>query len=235
VDKLGINLGFFLFQLLNFGIIFFVLARLVWPRVIKMLDERAERIAQGLEDARAAEEARENAEREREKLLRQAQAEGQKVVEEARQRGEDQGKQVIRDARQEADQIQAQARVQAEEERNRVLGEARDQIVDLAMAAAARLIGEALDEDEKKQRAVIARFFTEVPAEAKGLGKAVTVVSAVPLTDAEKTRVKQVTGADEIDCRVEPQILGGLILRAGDKVVNGSVRGDLSSLAAQLR
>jgi F-type H+-transporting ATPase subunit b len=233
VDKLGINLGFFLFQLLNFGIIFFVLARLVWPRVIKMLDDRAERIAQGLEDARAAEEARENAEREREKLLRQAQAEGQKVVEEARQRGEEQGKQAVHDARQEADQIRVQARVHAEEERNRILGEARDQIVDLAIAAAERLIGDTLD--EKKQRAVVKRFFAEVPAQAKGLGKAVTVVSAVPLTDDEKAQVKQVTGADEIDYRIEPQILGGLILRAGDKVVDGSVRGDLSSLAAQLR
>ena len=36
------------------------------------LDDRAERIAQGLEDALAAEEARENAEREKEKLLAQA-------------------------------------------------------------------------------------------------------------------------------------------------------------------
>jgi F-type H+-transporting ATPase subunit b len=233
VDKLGINLGFFLFQLLNFGIIFFVLARLVWPRVIKMLDDRAERIAQGLEDARAAEEARENAEREREKVLRQAQAEGQKVIDEARQRGEEQVKQTVQEARQEADQIRAQAHAQAEEERNRILGEARDQIVDLALAAAERLIGDSLD--EKKQRAVVKRFFTEVPAQAKNMGKAVTVVSAVPLTDDEKAQVKQVTGADEVEYRVEPEIMGGLVLRAGDKVVDGSVRGDLSSLAAQLR
>jgi F0F1-type ATP synthase delta subunit len=47
--------------------------------------------------------------------------------------------------------------------------------------------------------------------------------------------VKKVTGASTIDNKVEPAILGGLILRAGDKVVDGSVRGDLSSLAGQLR
>jgi F-type H+-transporting ATPase subunit b len=233
VDKLGINLGFFLFQLLNFGIIFFILSRLVWPRVTKMLDERAARIAQGLEDARAAEEARENAERERDKLLRQAQVEGQKVVEEARQRGEEQGRQALQDARQEADQIRVQARAQAEEERNRILSETREQIADLAMAAAERVIGESLD--AQKQRAVVKRFFTEVPAGAAGLGQSVTVVSAVPLTADELAEVKRVTGASEVEARVEPEILGGLILRAGDKVVDGSVRGDLSSLAAQLR
>jgi F-type H+-transporting ATPase subunit b len=233
VDKLGINLGFFLFQLLNFGLLFFILYVAAWSRVTKLLDERAERIAQGLEDARAAEEARENAERERDKLLRQAQAEGQKALEEARQRGEEQGKQAAQDARQEAEQIRTQARTQAEVERNRILGEARDQIVDLAMAAAERLIGEALD--DKKHRTVVKRFFSDVPAQAKGMGKAVTVISAVPLTDDEKADVKKVTGADEVEYKIEPQILGGLILRAGDKVVDGSVRGDLSSLAAQLR
>ena len=98
MDALGINLGFFIAQLINFGIIFFLLAKFVWPRVLDMLDERQERIAKGLEDSRAAEEARQNAERERDKILGQARADGQKVLEEARQRGEEQTKQVIREA-----------------------------------------------------------------------------------------------------------------------------------------
>jgi F-type H+-transporting ATPase subunit b len=233
VSKLGINLGFFIFQLLNFGILFFLLARFVWPRVLKMLDERAQRIARGLEDARAAEEAREDAERERDKILAQARAEGQRIIEEARQRGDEQLKQMQHEMADEAEQMRAQARTVAEEERNRILTDTREQIVALAMAAAERLIGDSLD--EKRQKAIIKRFFSEVPAEAKALGKLVVVVSAVPLDDDEKARVQKVTGADEIDYRVDPTILGGLILRAGDKVVDGSVRGDLTTLAAQLR
>ncbi|HEX3053029.1 MAG TPA: ATP synthase F0 subunit B, partial [Aggregatilineaceae bacterium] len=92
MDKLGINLGFLLFQLFNFGLIFFLLARFVWPRVLRTLDERQERIAKGLEDARAAEEARANAERERDQILAQARSDGQRLLEEARQRGDDQVK-----------------------------------------------------------------------------------------------------------------------------------------------
>lgn len=233
MDALGINLGFLVAQIINFSIIFGLLAVFVWPRVTQMLDDRAERIVKGLEDARAAEEARENAEREREKLLSQARTEAQKAVEEARQRGEEQGEQILAEARREADQIRAQAREQAEEERNRILGETREQVITLAMAAAERAVGSSLDEGS--QRDVIGRFFSEVPAEAKGLGDNITVVSALPLTDEELAEVKQVTGADTVDNQVNPQILGGLILRAGDKVVDGSVRGNLSSLAAQLR
>lgn len=233
MDALGINLGFFIAQLVNFGIIFLLLAKLVWPRVLKMLDERSERIAKGLEDARAAEEARANAERERDKLLAQARAEAQKVLEEARQRGEEQLKQMLREAQAEAEKVREQARAQAEEERNRILAEARDDIVALALAAAERLVGETLD--EKRQKAIVKRFFAGVPAEAKGLGDRVTVISAVPLADDEKAEVVKITGAKEVEYRVDPSILGGMILRAGDKVVDGSVRGDLSALSLALR
>lgn len=232
MDALGINLGFFIAQLVNFGIIFFLLARFAWPRVIDMLDERQEKIAKGLEDARAAEAARDNAERERDKILAQARADGQKLVEEARQRGEEQIKQIMRDATHEAEELRAQARAQAQEERNRILADTREQIVQLAMAAAERVVGSSLD--EKSQRGLIKSFFADAPAEAKGLGKSITVVSALPLTDDEQAQVKKLTGADAVEYKVEPGILGGLILRAGDKVVDGSVRGDLASLSGVL-
>lgn len=233
MDALGINLGFLIAQIVNFGLIFFVLAKWVWPRVLNMLDERQARIAKSLDDARAAEEARANAERERDRLLAEARAEGQRLLDEARQRGDEQRKQMIREAEREAEERRAQARIQAEEERNRILGDARDQIVRLAMAAAERLIATSLD--EQSQRATVEKFFAEVPAEAKNLGARVEVTSAVPLTDAEQAEIKRLTNASEVVYRVEPDILGGLILRSGDKVVDGSVRGDLAALSQRLR
>ncbi len=41
--------------------------------------------------------------------------------------------------------------------------------------------------------------------------------------------------AEEAEYRVNPEILGGLVLRSGDKVVDGSVRGDLAALSNRLR
>jgi len=233
VDALGINAGFFIAQIINFGIIFFLLAKFVWPRVLNMLDERQARIAKSLEDARAAQEARASAEQERDRLLAEARVEGQRLIDEARQRGDEQRKQMIREAEREAEERRAQARIQAEEERNRLLGDARDQIVRLAMAAAERLIGESLD--EKGQRASVKKFFAEVPADAHNLGRRVEVMSAVPLTEDEKAEIKRLTSAEDVEYRVNPDILGGLVLRSGDKVVDGSVRGDLAALSTRLR
>jgi len=233
VDALGINLGFFIAQIINFGIIFLILSVLVWPRVTQMLDERAERIAKGLEDQRAAEEALANAERERDELLRQARSEGQKVIEEARQRGDEQVKQMLDEAKAEAEKVRTDAREEARNERESILAEARDDIVSIAIAASERLIGDSLD--DKKQRAIISDFFSDVPADAKNMGGQVTVISAVPLTDSEKAQVTKVTGADDVTYKVVPSILGGLVLRSGDQVVDSSVRGDLSALSLQLQ
>ena len=57
---------------------------------------------------------------------------------------------------------------EAEVERNRILGDLRGQVASLAIAAANKLVGEALD--EKKQRALLDEFFSGVKS-----GKVVVV------------------------------------------------------------
>jgi F-type H+-transporting ATPase subunit b len=231
---LGINGGYLLAQILNFLIIFALVAALAWRPMIRYLNARSERIAKGLEDARVAEQARANAEREAQKLLEQRRAEANRLVEEGQLRGEEQARAVIEAANHEAESIRVKALQDAEEERNTLLGEVRSQVVDLAIAAAQRVIGESLV-DRDRARAVIGDFFTRAPADVQDLGHSVEVTSALPLTDAEKEEVQARIGAQEVAYRVDPSILGGLIVRSGERVVDGSVRAHLQTLATQMR
>jgi F-type H+-transporting ATPase subunit b len=64
MEKLGLNLGTFLFYLFNFSVLMIILRAWIYKPVIKNLEERQKRIAQGLEDARVAVEARMRAETE---------------------------------------------------------------------------------------------------------------------------------------------------------------------------
>src|SRR5690606_14577020 len=57
-DALGINLGFLIAQIVNFGLIFALLTYFLWGPMTKSLDERSARIEKGLEDAAKAAEAR---------------------------------------------------------------------------------------------------------------------------------------------------------------------------------
>lgn len=232
LTPLGINNGFLLAQIINFLAIFGFLTWVLWRPLTNMLDSRAAKIQKGLEDAAAAANARRNAEAEAEKILAQARSEAQLVIEEARGRGDDVAKGIEREARAEADKIRADARSRAEDERNQQLAGLRGQVAAIAIAAAQRLIGDSLD--QKRQQALIDDFFSKVPAGAKSMSGRVEVVSAMPLNDAEQNKVKKEIGTDNATFVVDPSILGGLIIRAEDRVVDGSVRSGLNDLAGRL-
>ena len=74
MEKLGFNLGSILIQIASFGILFVVLRAWVYKPLMGQLDKRRMTIAQGIEDARVAAEARANAERESNQIIAEAQA-----------------------------------------------------------------------------------------------------------------------------------------------------------------
>jgi F-type H+-transporting ATPase subunit b len=245
LDQLGINLGYLLVQITNFAIVFVVLRAWVYKPIVTMLGQRREAIAKGLEDARIAQEARENAEKDAEKILTDARAAAANEAREVTLRAEEQAKEIIKAAETKAGKAREEALAEVELDRVRLLGDVRGQVAALSVAAAQKLIGEALD--AKKQRSLIDEFFSGVKAgkvtvlegeEAKGDGALVT--SALPLTKEEEDTVKnevlkKLGGKGEVTFKVDPNILGGLVVRVGDKVLDGSVSGQLIALRESMR
>jgi F-type H+-transporting ATPase subunit b len=242
---LGINLGFLLVQILNFAIVAIVLTAWVYNPAVKFLEDRKQRIAQGLEDARVASEARANAEKEAAKILADAQAEANKRIAEATERAEKVAADLRAAADEERNKIIRAAQEDAAQERNRILADLRGQVAALAIAAANKVIGQALD--EQRQHALIQEFFSGVRGgkftvlEGESVsGNAVEVTSALPLTPEEQESVRQdvvarLGGSPSMVFRVDPNILGGIVIRVGDKVVDASVAGKLEGLRASLK
>jgi F-type H+-transporting ATPase subunit b len=244
VDKLGINVGLLIVQILAFAIVFLTLNAWVYKPLLEMLRKRRETIAQGLEDAHVAAEARADAEKGAAKIHADAQAEASKIVREATERAASVAKDLQASAEAEAAKIRESALADVELERNRLLGDLRGQVAALAIAAAERLIGDSLD--EKRQRALVDQFFSGVKsgqvivlegAELKG--ETAEVTSALPLTDEEQAAVKKSVldriGAESVIFRVDPMILGGLVIRVGNKVLDDSVSGKLEGLRQNLK
>ena len=244
MDKLGISLGLLVLQILIFAIVILTLIAWVYKPLKELLAKRRQAIAQGLEDARAAAEARAGAEKEAEKVLNEAHAQASQVVREATERAEVAGRDVKAAAEAEAAKIRSKALGEIDGERNRILGDLRGQVAALSIAAAQKLVGEALD--EKRQHALIGEFFSGVKSgkvvvldDANLSGSSAEVTSALPLTAQEQDTVKQdvlaKSGAQAVSFRVDPAILGGLVIKVGDKVLDGSVAGKLEGLRATLR
>jgi F-type H+-transporting ATPase subunit b len=236
LNNIGINPIFLLAQIVNFVVLAVLLRALLYGPVTKMLDERRAKIEKGLEDARQAEVARANAEAERQKILDGARAEAQKIRAEANQQAEQAAAKIRADGQAEAEKIKADALAGLGGERDKMLSELRGQIAALAIAASNKLIGQSLDRE--RQQALIADFFAKVPANVRvslsGVTGEAEVLSAVPLTPEEQSRVKSELSLSAASFKVDPKLLGGLRVRVGDKVVDGSVAAQLESLHASL-
>jgi len=233
LTPLGINPGLMVAQVVNFLLIAGLLSAVVWKPAVNMLDARTAKIQKGLEDAAAAAKARQNAEMEADKILAEARSERQKVLEDARQQGEEVKKQIESSARQDAERIRNEGRQDAVTARDAELASLREQVLSISSAVAGRILQESID--AKKQSALVSDFFSKLPAGASGLSGAVEVVSAMPLTDDEKKKVEKEIGGSSYSYTVDTSILGGLIIRATDKVIDGSVRSSLSELTGRLK
>lgn len=233
MEALGINLGYLIMQILGITVLILLLKGLAYGPILRVLEERQAKIAKGLEDARQAAIARDNADADAKKILDAARQEAAKLRQDAVAQGEETRKGIVAQAEEEARKIKADAAADAEEERNRVLADLRSQVAAIAVAAANKLIGESLD--EKRQHQLIADFFAKAPASVKELrGDKATVTSALPLTDAEQKEVKQTLSVTDVAFRVDPKILGGLIVRVGDRIVDTSVASRMAGLRESL-
>ena len=244
MEKLGISLGYFIFQVLNFGVLAVLMYAFAYKPIVKMLEDRKQKIAEGMENAQVAAEARANAEKEAEKVIAEAQAKAGKVVSEATERAEVAARQVKVEADAEIAKERAAALAESGLERDRILADVRGQVAALAMAATQKLVGDALDKN--RQHALINEFFSGIEAgkvvvlEDAGLsGASAEVTSALPLNDAEQLKVKQdvlskLGEQATVTFRIDPAILGGLVIRVGDKVLDGSVAGQLEDLRSKL-
>ncbi|HSM55322.1 MAG TPA: F0F1 ATP synthase subunit B [Candidatus Sulfomarinibacteraceae bacterium] len=233
MEGLGINIGYLLIQILGIIVILAFMKAFAYEPILRVLEERQARIAKGLEDARQAAIARDNADAEAKKILDAARAEAAKSRQQAVEQAEETRKGIIKQAEAEAKEIVAEARSEAEEERNRILAELRGQVASIAIAATNKLVQESLDAD--RQRTLINSFLSEPPAGVSQLsGDQAVVTSALPLTDEEKQRIQQTLGIDNVEFKVEPGILGGLIIRVGDQVVDDSIARQMGNMRESL-
>lgn len=234
MEALGINLGYLITQILGITALLLILTAFVYKPMLRVLDERKARIAKGLEDARQAEIARQNADADAKRILDEARAEAANIRREAVVAAEGAAKDVEHKAREDARAIMANAQTEATEERNRILSDLRGQVAAISIAAANRLIGESLD--EKRQHQLINDFFSRVPAGVSDLaGETAEITSALPLTDAEKQSAVKMLGVKDVQFKVDPSILGGLVVRVGDRVVDDSVSNRMTALQESLR
>ena len=148
---LGLDLATFIGQLVSFLILFGLLVYFGYKPIRKMLDERANRIKEGMEQAEAAKQEYEQAKVAVQEQISKARQEGQAVIGQATQIGDRLKEEAKEEARKEAQAIVDRTRVELERERDKAIDDLRREFVDTAILAAEKVINETLDKEKHRE------------------------------------------------------------------------------------
>ena len=152
--------GTVIVELITFLVMLAILARYVYPEVVKVAEARQRAIAEQL---REAEKARVEAEahlKEAEAKLAEARKTAQSVIEAAAKSAEQLRQELKQKAEEEGKRAVESARKEIEAERERAIQSVRNEVAGLVVAATEKVIGETLDAQKHKQ--LIDRAIAEV-------------------------------------------------------------------------
>jgi len=151
LGELGINLPSLLAQLVNFGILLGILYLVAYKPIMKMLDERASRIKESMEQTEVIKDKAEKAEEEIAEQLKEAGRQSQAVIDRGVRTGEEMRQKAQEEAKKEAEALLARARNEIRRERDGVIDDLRREFAGLTILAAGKIIDRTLDKEAHSQ------------------------------------------------------------------------------------
>ncbi|MCV3297186.1 F0F1 ATP synthase subunit B [Oenococcus kitaharae] len=152
--------GSAVYVLLTFILLLYGLKKLAWGPVTKIMDERANRISDDLDSAAKSRSEAEKLQKIADQNLKESQAQATELMESTRKSAETQGKKVADLAQAHADSINRQAQVDARQIKTAALESAKDQIADLSVSIASKIIGKEIS--AKDHKALIDDFISDL-------------------------------------------------------------------------
>ncbi|PID52789.1 MAG: ATP synthase F0 subunit B [Candidatus Moraniibacteriota bacterium] len=148
ISSLGIDMKLFGAQLINFAILLFVLYKFAYKPVLKMLDDRTEKIEKGLKDAEASsKKLEEMTEREKE-ILVEAKKQAKEIIEKAEEQARINRDEIVAHAKEESDRIIENAQNIAQEQKQKMIGEVKLEVADLVAVALEKVVDEKMNAEK---------------------------------------------------------------------------------------
>jgi F-type H+-transporting ATPase subunit b len=141
---IGVNFWTALVTLINFLVRFFVAKHFLIGPVMKLIQDRQDEIDGMYADAGSAKQNAEALQSEYQAKLNDAQATSERIVKEAVSRGQAREEEIIRQANAEASAIMEKANADIAMEKKKALNDAKDEISEIAMAIAGKVVGRQL-------------------------------------------------------------------------------------------
>ena len=159
LNSMGINVAAVIWHAANFLLLLLILQRFLYRPVLRMLDERSNRIRESLARAESVQAETARLEEQSKTILDDARRDGQQILAQANRTAEQIMTEARRQAQTEGERLIERARDEIRRERDQAFQELREQIANLAVSAAGRVVRRSLD--DPAHRELVREFLAE--------------------------------------------------------------------------
>jgi F-type H+-transporting ATPase subunit b len=154
MDLIKPEIGLIFWTALTFAILLFVLKKFAWKPILGAVGDREESIKKALAEAENARKEMQNLQADNERILKEARGEREAMLKEARELKD----KIVSDAKEqaqiEADKMVKQAQLTIESEKKAAVAEIKNQVADLSVGIAEKVIREELTNKDKQLKLV---------------------------------------------------------------------------------
>ena len=153
-------------MMLNFAIVLLLLTKFAWNPLLKVIAERQARIAGQIEAADQERVAAEKLRAEYQQQMQNAKGDAQSIMDKAMRQADNTKEEIVASAREEHARLLEAAQEKIARERQQALEDIRSEVVAISVAAAAKVIGQSVD--EKVNARLVDDFITQLDARKQG-------------------------------------------------------------------
>lgn len=143
--------GLIFWMLVSFSILLFITFKFIWPAILGGLKEREEEIASSLEEAKKAREEMKALQSDNQALIKEAKNQRDKILKEAKALKEDILKEAKQQATLEGQRLVEESKKRIQQEKVAAITELKNEVADLSISIAEKLIKTELSADTKKK------------------------------------------------------------------------------------
>ncbi len=162
-EKFGIHANLLIAQMINFGILFFVLYKFAYKPILNILDLRRDKIENSLKQVKAIEERTKALEKDIEARLRGAKKQADELLAQAREVGEKARNELILKTNQDITGMLEKTKATITQEKEKMMGDIQHYILETSVVVVEKLLREKLDKPTRVS--LVADSFKELKAQ----------------------------------------------------------------------
>lgn len=151
MEKLGINVQILIMQLINFGILVFVLNKFLYKPLLSFLQKRQQKVAEGLSLTSEMEAEKEQLDKKREATLKKAREEASAILAEAKKQAKADKEASLKEARVEIGQLREKIEKDLKAKYEQMAEELNAQTVEVAAKMAEKVLSSVLSQNDHEK------------------------------------------------------------------------------------